>query len=284
LRRRPRKDLTLMHRVSLRILAAAAVLACSAAACSGSSSGGAGTPPNGPGVVLVATPVVSASSSVLRSALGILQKRLTTLGIGDSVVVNGSTLQVSVAKADVAAAKFVITERGLISFSQVLQTRKKPAAKCQSNPKAFGKAGGTGSAVVCDPADNLLLLLGPVAVDQGDIMSAKASTAPGLSGSVVNVLFNKAGTAAWLALTKQAFASTGSGQDGFGACKPPRGCNGIAVVLDGGLIEIPSIPFADGIAGGNIELSGNFTTPIAKDLAATLSSGPLPIAFSVPAS
>jgi preprotein translocase subunit SecD len=52
-----------------------------------------------------------------------------------------------------------------------------------------------------------------------------------------------------------------------------------AVVLDGTVLSAPLI--AGPIAGGHLEISGNFTRAAVGELAAELQGGPLPVAFRV---
>jgi preprotein translocase subunit SecD len=214
-----------------------------------------------------------------------LRKRFSDLGVDASVTVNTSdkSLRVSVSQADSDSAKFLITERGLVEFSRVFQARNSPAQTCRPNADAFGKkAIAAGGAVQCDPADGLILLLGPVALTQANFTNAVAKTSPGISGWEVALTLDHPGVTAWGALTRGAYASTGSGDAGFATCKPPRGCNALAFVIDGGLVEVPSVPRAGGLPGTTAAISGDFSEALAKRIAATLKSGPLPVAFAVP--
>jgi preprotein translocase subunit SecD len=52
-----------------------------------------------------------------------------------------------------------------------------------------------------------------------------------------------------------------------------------AVVLDGTVLSAPLI--AAPIAGGHLEISGNFTRAAVGELAAELQGGPLPVAFRI---
>ncbi|HEX3707228.1 MAG TPA: hypothetical protein VHV76_11415 [Mycobacteriales bacterium] len=282
-----------MRRAAVRVLVGGVALA-AVAACSGGSSSG-GKPPSaaatGDQTVIVATPRTDASTDQLEAAATVLSKRFAGLGVKASIDTGlspggTSTLKVSVTPQDVAAAKFLITEQGLLEVRRVLDARSKPAQRCRNNSKAFPASEmSSGDAVLCDPADGLILLLAPAALDQGDIASASASetaiaTATAGSGWQVTFKLTASGATSWRTLTEAAYAATGSADAGFGSCHPPRGCNAFAFVIDGATVEVASSPSTGGIPGDLAGIFG-FQEPVAKRLVATVNSGPLPVALTV---
>ena len=114
--------------------------------------------------------------------------------------------------------------------------------------------------VTCD-AQNNKFLLSPALIRGTQITSASAGIPQQQVQWVVNLQLDSAGAAEQLKLS-QAMAGT---QDQF------------AIVLDGQVISAPV--FQGVIAGGNSQISGNFTESSAKSLATSLKYGALPIQF-----
>ncbi|MFZ2015320.1 MAG: protein translocase subunit SecD, partial [Nocardioides sp.] len=108
---------------------------------------------------------------------------------------------------------------------------------------------------------NNKFLLSPALIKGTQITSASAGIPQQQVQWVVNLQLDSAGAAEQLKLS-QAMAGT---QDQF------------AIVLDGQVISAPV--FQGVIAGGNSQISGNFTESSAKSLATSLKYGALPIQF-----
>ncbi|NHC14637.1 protein translocase subunit SecD [Motilibacter deserti] len=119
------------------------------------------------------------------------------------------------------------------------------------------------------------LRLGPAALT-GEGISDSAAQLDGLSGTswVVTIDFNGAGDDAW----KQVTADAACQPDG----SPQRR---IAIVLDDAVISSPqvetSVACGAGIAGGSTQITGSFTANEAKDLAALVKGGALPVPVEV---
>ena len=128
--------------------------------------------------------------------------------------------------------------------------------------------------VACEPGLNAKELLAPAGVLGSEISSASATVDPQTNQWLVQLNFNHKGSGDWFNLTKKAYEA----QSDFtsGSCQPPTGCNNIAIVLDGVVQSAPASQ-QDGIAGGNTQITGNFTQKDATTLANVLKFGALPL-------
>jgi preprotein translocase subunit SecD len=135
--------------------------------------------------------------------------------------------------------------------------------------------------IACDPttAGALKYLLAPASIEGTQVKSASAGLSTQGVDWQVNLSFNGSGSSAWLALTKKAYEATGSASDGFGTCSPPKGCNSIAITLDGVVQSAPDSQ-TDGIPGGIAQITGTFSETQANDLANVLKYGSLPLKFT----
>lgn len=134
--------------------------------------------------------------------------------------------------------------------------------------------------ISCDPALGVKYLLAPAAVEGTQITSASA----GLDNTTgtqwtVNLAFNGSGSSAWFNVTKTAYEVNNGQQSNPGSCTPPKGCNAVAIVLDGITQSAPTIQ-NDGIPGGKAQITGNFTQASANSLADILKYGALPLKFA----
>jgi len=128
--------------------------------------------------------------------------------------------------------------------------------------------------VACDNKKdhNYKYLLAPAAVLGSEISSANASVDTTTNEWRVNLSFKSSGAAEWLKVTANA-----AKQPDIPQCQPPSGCNSVAIVLDGVVESAPRIIDPNGIAGGNAQITGNFSQKDAKDLANVLKYGALPL-------
>lgn len=269
-----------------------ALVAALAAGCSGGSSSGgvaASSPPTSPTPIATPTdpahltvrPVQPTSAAALARAASVLHTRLGDDAMPNTVTVDGKTLDVTVNQSDAAKAPLLITQVGRMSFHQVLEAVNKPAQSCRNGDvKAFPKGSVTSDdSVLCDPADGLLLLLGRSYLDNSDFTRITTEKVTGSQTWSVEIHLSSVGAAALAFITEKAYVAIGSATPGFAFCKPPHGCNALAVVIDGGVIEVPTSP-SGGVQSGILEVSG-YTHEIADRLAAILESGPLPVALTV---
>jgi preprotein translocase subunit SecD len=128
--------------------------------------------------------------------------------------------------------------------------------------------------IACEPALGAKELLAPAALEGSEISSADATVDPQTNEWLVQLNFNHKGSSDWFNLTKKAYET----QTDFtsGSCSPPTGCNNIAIVLDGVVQSAPASQ-QDGIAGGQTQITGNFTQKQANTLANVLKFGALPL-------
>ena len=122
-------------------------------------------------------------------------------------------------------------------------------------------------------------LLAPAAVEGTQVTSASANldTTTGTQW-VVNLTFNDSGATAWQQVTEKAY-NVNNGVPQTTACSPPKGCNSVAIVLDGIVQSAPYISQEGGISGGKAQISGSFTQSSANQLASILKYGALPLKF-----
>jgi preprotein translocase subunit SecD len=137
--------------------------------------------------------------------------------------------------------------------------------------------------IACDTRDvaSAKYLLAPAALEGTDVKTASAGLSTQGATWQVNVEFTGGGSGKWLSLTKAAYNATGSSDSGFAdGCSPPKGCNAVAIVLDGDVISAPAVQSPGGIPGGLVDITGNFTQTQATNLADALKYGSLPLKFT----
>lgn len=117
--------------------------------------------------------------------------------------------------------------------------------------------------------------LGLIAVSNAFVKSADAVHDPQTGEWLVQIAFDREGARRFHNLTADAAdkpAVTGS-------CGPPKGCNAIAIVLDGVVLSAPSVQQPGGIRGGETQIAGITTKEQAQTLVALAMSDPLPTEF-----
>jgi preprotein translocase subunit SecD len=134
--------------------------------------------------------------------------------------------------------------------------------------------------IACDPVFGAKYLLAPAAVEGTQVTGASA----GLDSTTgtqwtVNLTFNGSGSSAWFNVTKTAYEVNNGQQSDPGSCSPPKGCNAVAIVLDGVVKSAPTIQ-DNGIPGGKAQITGSFTQSSANQLANILKYGALPLKFT----
>jgi preprotein translocase subunit SecD len=127
--------------------------------------------------------------------------------------------------------------------------------------------------VACSKDASRKYLLAPAGVEGTEIGSADATVNPTTNQWLVQLHWKGHGQDDWFKLTKTAYEADPNSSNT--SCQPPKGCNQIAVTLDG---EVESAPAsqADGIAG-DTEITGNFSQSEANTLANVLKFGALPL-------
>lgn len=154
---------------------------------------------------------------------------------------------------------------------------------CSKDPNpTYGLDDPADFTIACDPASvsggpKYKYLLAPASVEGSQVRDAVAGLPPvnGM-GWVVTLRFDGPGGHDWYDVTKRAYAATGKPASGFGTCAPPKGCNAVAIVLDGVVESAPLIDQPGGLPGGITQISGNFDQLQASRLADILKFGALP--------
>ncbi|MDQ1512319.1 MAG: preprotein translocase subunit SecD, partial [Microbacteriaceae bacterium] len=137
--------------------------------------------------------------------------------------------------------------------------------------RTAASAPGAKPLVTCDPQGTSKYLLGPIEVQGTHISNATSGLRTTSQGAttgewVVNLTFDGPGTKEF-----------GTVSSRLVSLPEPR--NRFAIVLDGKVIEAPSVNSA--ITNGRAEISGTFTQDTAKALADQLKFGALPVSFDV---
>ncbi|MFD0688839.1 protein translocase subunit SecD [Actinomadura fibrosa] len=116
------------------------------------------------------------------------------------------------------------------------------------------------------------IIIGPAALTGEGVSGADAGLDPQNGGWYVNVDFRGSGDRAWQRVTAQAACAAGDERR-------------IAFVLDGRVISSPQVaedtPCGVGITGGSTRITGTFTAGEAKDLAALIEGGSLPVPVKI---
>jgi preprotein translocase subunit SecD len=131
--------------------------------------------------------------------------------------------------------------------------------------------------VACDASGATKFLLAPAAVEGSQIGSANAVIDTTTNQWQVQVNFSGGGKNDWFNLTKKAYEADPSQSPT--ACltlNTQKGCNSIAITLDGVVQSSPSSQ-VDGIAGGQTQITGQFSQKQASTLANVLKFGALPL-------
>jgi preprotein translocase subunit SecD len=152
-----------------------------------------------------------------------------------------------------------------------------------SDPTGNGNDAAHDYIVACGTGSDsaTVYLLAPSAVDGAAIKDASQSLDPTGKQWLVDLTFTPAGSIAWQHLTARAYAVNKGNSFQPGHCFPPKGCNAVAIVLNGTVQAAPFITTAGGIPGGFAQITGNYTQGSATVLANTLKAGPLPFPLTV---
>jgi preprotein translocase subunit SecD len=256
------------------------------------------------------TPTRDLGPRGLQDSANILQSRLQALDVHDpSVVPDQGFLRAYVPAASLGALTAVATTQGILRFRQALAMQSSQSGptvspsphsvthsptlstkllhtfaawSCkQSLNPTRGREAASDYMIACASDGSTTYLLAPTAVTGHDISSVAAGldAQPGSNDWVVKLTFDRSGSRRWLKVTKR--ASKVNGGQPSTSCAPPKGCNAIAITLDGVVQSAPYISTVGGIPGGHAEISDDFTKQSASQLAAVLKYGALPTAFAV---
>lgn len=295
-------------RIAAIVTVAAVVTACSGG---GAHATAHVAPANNITIDLHALPVdgKAPSADAIRQAVQIVSRRLADTHTDATITSANGQIQVKAigsSAAGVAAA--LAAARGVLQFRQVLGVASgsdgggarplPPAASSdpESAKEAFARhtcprngatalSNGVDAAiayiVACDADGNTKYLLGPTGVDGSGISDVSATMETTTNQWLVLLNFTAAAGQRWYELTKRAYeADPNQSPTTCAVVNVDRGCNQIAIVLDGVVMSAPASQ-QDGIKGGQTQVTGTFTKQDAVNLAAILNSGPLPVSLDV---
>lgn len=204
---------------------------------------------------------VKADAESTDRARDVLRGRVDALGVAEPTIARSGEKRIIIelpGLQDPREAAEVIGQTAQLSFHEV---------------KAVGVAedqAGEDEQVLPDE-DGSSLLLGPALLDGDGVKDASAfPPQDGLGQWEVQVDFNGDGKGGWGELVNS-------------ACANPNAGNRIAIVLDGKVISSPGAQPSLCQAGGgsSTQISGDFTNAEAKDLAALIKGGALPVPVEV---
>lgn len=240
------------------------------------------------------------SNDELNTSADILRQRVDAVGIaGAEIRTNEGSITLSVPAADAGLAS-LLGARGDLQLRQVLEekpvsgttgggtARDLAAAETlfrqQDCAGSHGKAKEPGTTaiaaasylVACDADGATAYLLAPSVIGNADVASADATETTSPGQSFVDVQLTDHGSTAWQQVTARAVRQPEPPQ----RCQPPAGCNGIAIVVDGHVMSVPSVQSGPGgISGGEMQIMAA-DRDTARVLAAEIRSRPLPVALT----
>ncbi|MBQ1123836.1 protein translocase subunit SecD [Streptomyces sp. B15] len=219
-------------------------------------------------------PGVRADGAATDRALEVLRQRVDALGVAEPSLSRAGENRIVVelpGVQDPRKAAEVIGRTAQLTFHPVEEmTERRPA------PEDRTGQGKDGSRVLPDPdAKGAFLRLGATALTGEGVKDAESQldTAQG-NGWSVTVDFRSGAADRWAELTGRA------------ACQPPEAPQRrVAIVLDDQVVSAPriqeSVACRTGITGGSTQITGDFSDKEAKDLAALIKGGALPVPVEV---
>ncbi|MET9346436.1 protein translocase subunit SecD [Streptomyces termitum] len=212
------------------------------------------------------TPRLKADAEATDRALEVLRKRVDGLGVAEPSLARSGENRIVVelpGLRDPREAAEVIGRTAQLTFHAVTGATAGPEAK----PAADG------SRVLPDPdaaPGTFLALAAPALTGDGVKNADAAFDAATARGWTVDLSFRDGASAAWAKLT------------GDAACAPAGDpTRRVAIVLDDRIVSAPAmqtgVPCGSGIAGGSTQITGGFSAQEARDLAALVEGGALPL-------
>ncbi|MGK5730431.1 protein translocase subunit SecD [Streptomyces sp. URMC 124] len=222
------------------------------------------------------SPTSRADAAATDRALEVLRQRVDALGVSEPSLARSGERRIVVelpGVQDPRKAVDVIGRTAQLTFHPVLGTA--PDGD-RSRRAADGAAGAAAARTLPDPdAPGHSLRLGPAALTGKDVEDARAvlDTQTG-SGWTVDLSFRGGGDKSWARVTGEA------------ACAAPGDASRrVAIVLDDRVVSAPamqqSVPCRAGIQGGSARITGGFGAAEARDLAALVKGGALPVPVEV---
>ncbi|MGY3334483.1 SecD/SecF fusion protein [Streptomyces filamentosus] len=210
------------------------------------------------------TPQVRADAEATDRALEVLRKRVDGLGVAEPSLARSGENRIVVelpGLRDPREAAEVIGRTAQLTVHAVTGTAAAPA----------GRPAADGTRTLPDPDGGGLLVLAPPALTGDGVKSADAvldtTTARGWT---VDLAFRDGAAADWARLT------------GAAACAPAGDpARRVAIVLDDRIVSAPAVQAGvscgAGITGGSTQITGGFSADEARDLAALVEGGALPV-------
>ncbi|GAA0253102.1 protein translocase subunit SecD [Actinomadura nitritigenes] len=206
------------------------------------------------------SPSVKAGRDATDRARQVLHRRVDALGVAEASITRSGDRRLIVELPDVQDP----------SHAAALLGR---TAQLTAHPvRAAGGPAGAGEKEIPDEGGRPVVI-GPALLTGDGIGSAAASFDPeGLGGWDVGIRFRGGGGAAWEKATARAACATGDERR-------------VAFVLDGKVISSPQVSTdvacGTGITGGSTRITGDFGADEARDLAALVQGGALPVPVKI---
>ncbi|WP_306330238.1 protein translocase subunit SecD [Streptomyces venezuelae] len=211
-------------------------------------------------------PTARADAAATDRALEVLRKRVDGLGVAEPSLARSGERRIVVelpGLRDPREAADVIGRTAQLTFHAVTGTAREAAGPAASPD---------GTRVLADPdAPGAFLTLAAPALTGDGVKSAEAVLdAQGGRGWTVDLAFRDGAAGSWAKLT------------GAAACAAPGDpARRVAIVLDDRVVSAPGmqtgVPCGAGIGGGSAQITGGFSGQEARDLAALVQGGALPV-------
>ncbi|MFB4315449.1 protein translocase subunit SecD [Actinomadura sp. 21ATH] len=206
------------------------------------------------------SPTVKAGRESTDRAKEVLQRRVDALGVAESTITRSGDRRIIVELPDVQDPT-----RAAEVVGRTAQLTAHPVRTNDGKPKQGEK--------IINDEQGQPILIGPAGLTGDGIGSADSGfDQQNMSGWFVTVKFRGGGGAAWERMTAK--AACGMGDD-----------RRIAIVLDGEVISSPGVTqdvqCNIGITGGSTQITGDFTPEEAKNLAALIQGGSLPVPVEI---
>jgi SecD/SecF fusion protein len=227
------------------------------------------------------SPTVEADQESTDRAVEVLRRRVDALGVAEPSLTRSGDRRIIVelpGVQDPREAAEVIGRTAQLTFHPVrgVETPEpSPSGSPSPSPSPSPTAeAGEGERVIEDESGQPLRLGPPELTGDGVEGAQAAFDSQGLGGWYVTVDFKGSGRQSWEQLTGEA------------ACQPPGDpTRRVAIVLDDQVISSPqvdpSVPCDVGITGGSTQITGDFTSEEAKELAVLIRGGALPVPVEV---
>lgn len=214
------------------------------------------------------SPGARADSAATDRVLEVLRQRVDALGVAEPSLTRSGERRVIVELPgvhDPKEAVEVIGRTAQLSFHPVLASARPTEGKAAPGIRDLPDPDAPGS----------VLRLGSPALTGREVKDAEAVLDTGSGGGwTVALSFRGSGESAWARVT------------GAAACAAPgEASRRVAIVLDDRVVSAPamqrSVPCGTGITGGSAQISGGFGAAEARELAALVKGGALPVPVEV---